>query len=406
LPKENAEHASHLEVAVASKNYQAPDWNEIRIFNVPQQLRHAWKECDRLRALKHSPESHAPHIWREYLESLLRYEQLMCARETNASETMRTRLRNLKTRIEGEKLLKLPSRFNSLTMLLALGGSTPQSPATIKEIDQAIESGMLEKKLAEWFQKKQKRETLRIGFAKLLLNEMVRGRKPDDMQRVIGVLPKVLVSPEFAPRPAEAHFVAMMNEFREKNKNEALPSHEQLSNALEVRILAEKAAVGLGPEKRRDKNLPLYSEQVFPWIKSDIEKGDRDLNSRGVLPTVIVNWTDKHKLKTNYILKASKDIPPGLYTVWRKLGDRKLNVKSIKGEPKRLIDNLKGEILTYELERHEKAARDFEVIQIVNVYFRGHPFQTVTRMVSSPIPNQWAKLPGGCKDNPRGPDSR
>jgi hypothetical protein len=63
------------------------------------------------------------------------------------------------------------------------------------------------------------------------------------------------------------------------------------AKALQVRLLAEQAAVGQGGPARPD--VPAYSEQVVPWVRQKIEKadGERRLGQDLLFASVKASWT-------------------------------------------------------------------------------------------------------------------
>src|SRR5262249_9833768 len=71
------------------------------------------------------------------------------------------------------------------------------------------------------------------------------------------------------------HFLAMLERGLDRVKGKAALPPETLRKALEVRRLAEEAAVGLGSTGAKE-SLPGYAEQVHPWIKKKIEDADKE----------------------------------------------------------------------------------------------------------------------------------
>src|SRR5207247_546908 len=74
------------------------------------------------------------------------------------------------------------------------------------------------------------------------------------------------------PRPAEVHFLVMLN--RDRPKNSSAEYYGLVKTALKLRLTAEKTALNLPPEGHAYA-YP-YSERVYPWIKSLVEQGDQE----------------------------------------------------------------------------------------------------------------------------------
>jgi Mg-chelatase subunit ChlD len=227
-----------------------------------------WSDCDRLARRSPPPWQTAPTLWRQYLDTLLRYEQLVRA---DAEEAAHEQLvENLKNLIEAEKAKTLSAPW-TLPGLAAQGSELPEAEekelvakfeVLWRDYDAAKEKG---REQIEDLARAQSADPLarRNRLFALLLDRAIAA--PDgglvtacDLLKAIHQMGK--------PLPAEALFMLQLG------NNRHGVGDPVVARALRLRKLAEQAALGFAGDG--SDRLPAYSEQVRPWIQEFVNKGD------------------------------------------------------------------------------------------------------------------------------------
>src|SRR5205823_1311693 len=116
--------AAGIELTVVKGRSEAPA-DEAKPFEPPPELASAWAACRRLQESVPAPWVYAPHLWRQYQDTLLRYEQLHRAGAADRAQPLKPRLDQLADEIGRCRQLDLPSAQNSLAMPFALGAGAP-----------------------------------------------------------------------------------------------------------------------------------------------------------------------------------------------------------------------------------------------------------------------------------------
>lgn len=255
-------------------DFPAPDLAE---------LKKEWQQCEDSRNRVPGPQVYTAHVWQEYLDTLLRYEQLVrtgCAEKTR---DLQTKLGTLRAKIDSARgLTQLNSWRNSLVMPQALGlvdaaRSGERQRASADELWQASPDELAKK----WEQVRRGAgegpagDRLRLDMAGRVLGRASKGTF-DDLSKANGLLTAL----GFDRRPAEAQFATMLAIHLDRKQP---PDPSLLRLALETRIFAEQVALAVradGDEAQGGENEYPYSEQVLPWIRGRLGEADQ-LRRRG-----------------------------------------------------------------------------------------------------------------------------
>ncbi len=230
LPESRHKEARDLVLlTVQSDSYSEPDYSKAE-FTGAAKLGKAWESLLKLNDARPSPAVVAPHRWRLALDKLLRAEQLWRAGdEDNAGELLKE-VGKLQGDIRNAQHMRsrLDSEAGTLAMPRALSRLVPEV-----EQQQAL-------------------------FAKAAgsLEDLREAGPALEAFQGLGRL-----------RSAEAHYAVMLHRHylaMPPLLSGRPPDWPLLRASLNVRRLAEEAALGLKPEA---DNLPPYSEQVQPWIQ-------------------------------------------------------------------------------------------------------------------------------------------
>jgi hypothetical protein len=262
--------------------------NEERSSKATERLSKAWGRCSILRGESPHPAAYTPHLWRRYLDTLVRAEQLLRWGQQERAENLLTQAEGVEADILKERSLKnLESIGLTLAMPAALG----------LRLTPADEEG-LKKAVALWDEPGRKPEDCEKALRQLLEKResqsqaLLRTAAAGKVLSWIAAQPKARFQEGWAylealedplpswARPAESHFLVMLRPDLKKPDRGAgsqvleAGQWDLLKEALEVRILAEQAALGLGEGEAR--GLHAYSEQVSPWLVPSITQGDED----------------------------------------------------------------------------------------------------------------------------------
>src|SRR5262249_6159520 len=283
--------ASRIELSAVPEDYQ-PATLKHELGKLPDELGTAWTKCDDLRKSA-LPAAYAPHLYRQYLETLLRYEQLLRAgldAGDGAAKHMKDEADRLyreivdAARLHLDSVVKPDSLPATLTMPAALGfvpdakeiatlrqdfGNTwndkePQPDAFRKPIE--VKSDTVKTQLR------------RVWLSSLLLDEALKDPVVQNLAKASNAILSIQ-DPLATPRPVESHFLVMLNRdlYRvdDKATGKVTAPAALIVQALSVRRLAEEAAVGLGSGGDTEP-LPAYTEQVPPWIQKKVTEADQE----------------------------------------------------------------------------------------------------------------------------------
>jgi hypothetical protein len=273
-----------------------------------KEIREVWTECERLRQSVPSPAAYAPDLWRKYLDAALRHEQLLRAGDAEHAGQLRKLLGELGQAITRRGIPEqLPSSLLTLAMPPTFGVSLSAAEAEkVSALWKDVKPEEAEGKLAALDKGASagRKSLLRLAVMEAILREAEKNpAKLSESCRFLAA-----ANEHALPLPVEAHFLAMLHPLADRggtSRVAALLAREPklVRRALEVRRLAEQAALGLAPEPgeeesqpeteeqrrvRREERtalglttearestyLPAYSEQVVPHIRSVIEEAD------------------------------------------------------------------------------------------------------------------------------------
>jgi hypothetical protein len=249
-----------------------------------------WKAADKLQSATPHPAVYTPHLWRLYLETLLRAEELLRWGEPDRAAGLLKKAQELHGSIEQEGSLRgrqLNSGQLTLAMPAALGlGLTAEDLAIFDTNWQDVKLWKDEKGLkaclaalaAAENKAGDRKPRVRARALEMVLRHLADNPQPrwEDGLRLLEALDPA--SP--GCRPAEVHYLRMLQpdpKPADKPAAAVRTSKEGaavVSEALRLRLLAELAALGFTQEQ--DAKLPAYSEAVRPWIKDSIAAADKD----------------------------------------------------------------------------------------------------------------------------------
>jgi hypothetical protein len=257
-----------------------------------------WQRRDSLAHQSPHPAVYAPHLWRLYLDRLLRAEQLNRWGEPAKAEELVSLAATMKLE---DASLKLPSsQMQTLAMPAALGRDfgTAERQQWQKFL-QAWQQKWTERKnkeeqdkadtdLAKAMRALMAQPGLRTAAMHMVLGwvaDKASARWAEGRKFVVGLEDKVV-------RPAECHYQLIVQPPELKAdqapitpllKTEA--GWALLARALKVQLRAEAAALGLGDQELEPPTgvddqqagtteLPAYSEQVLPWLRQKLADAD------------------------------------------------------------------------------------------------------------------------------------
>lgn len=272
--------AARIDLALASQNYTPPDPRDTPVFEVPRKLAAHWEAHDRLAAETPAPWIYTPRLWRRYEDTLLRYEELLRIHETSTAEVLADQLDELALEMAQLRRLSLGSLQNSLAMPAAAGwsraldgriianGGKPLDPtAVFNDLWRASPT-----ELPACWSAIRARLTGHIVAEQTLvylLREQILQRAADDFAAHGQKASQLLTAIEdpLSVRPAEVHFLIMLA--RDLPRPCSRNLSDLVRSALQVRRLAERAALGVQPGRHP------YSEKVGMWIRDTIAAADR-----------------------------------------------------------------------------------------------------------------------------------
>jgi hypothetical protein len=329
--------AGHVLLVQAPLNYkeQAPDKAPNRDFGKARAaLAAAWKGWQKLQESNPHPAVYSPHLWRQYQDLLLRYEQLVLLGDPSGKKGQLQRtLSELERKItDGRKLLLGPySLGNALPMSATLGmASRWQDP----ELQEMLRKLMAQPNQTAWRQEwdklasplrkqdqvegSQLESLLRVQLSRALLQSLAKSKNPrrEDLNKAATRLRWLFSEGQNQLRPAEVHFLIMLLDPALAPPQERDLAELQLS--LRVRLLAEEAA--LAPPATDQPAAPAnqpshpYSEVTWRWTKARVDKADelRGLGEDWIFGSEKQSWdkardhlTRAEKLYTDAIKDAA-----------------------------------------------------------------------------------------------------
>jgi Mg-chelatase subunit ChlD len=298
LGEEGERRAGAMELALVQKGYQAPAVPKAPALDFTK-LHKKWRAADALLKRVPSPAVYTPHLLRHYLETLLRYEQLLRAGAGDFADRLAAQLDDTRARLEQGQRLQLSSRQNSLAMPAALGLLATDPAAGGNALFDELWRAPRAKRPLLW----RKLPGRRDPWLRLRLSAWLLRRATDDpaanLKQAGDILRQLIDDPKL--RPTEAHHMAMWARDLDRLYANDLPPADLLKSALRTRRLAERAALGLAEGKFRHP----YSEAVFPWIGAQVNKAD-ELRRRG--QDLLFSSSTKDRNEAGKLLRDSEDL--------------------------------------------------------------------------------------------------
>lgn len=270
LGDEGPSRARNIDLGAYPRRHIQADPQPVPPFTAPDELRQAWAKYQRLSSDKPWGFACSPSLWREYQAVMIRYEELVRAGDSAAAAVVRERLQNLEFQMLNGRGVDLESSQNTLAMWAACGAVDQDRKSSLDALNQlwnaaaADYADLWRKALTQAGGSSQKAALLRIGFYEALLDRVAEA-PAENLSKAAGIV-EAIADP-LQPRPAEIHFVLMLNRYLPRG---ALNDDggQRIRNAIQVRRMAERAAVGL-----QDGGYA-YAEEVAPWIADVVADGD------------------------------------------------------------------------------------------------------------------------------------
>ena len=234
----------------------------------------AWQDCEELQNRNlASPVAYSPHLWRQYLDSLLLYEQLLRAGYEEKLAGVKDQIDKLHDTIDGAVRLSLPSAQNAVSMprALGLGSAWPDGAVASRKLLDLRDAPpgrqvKLWEQLSNEVQEAGGGRAAAARLSGLLVELLAKGNlEPDELDKAHKLLE--IMKATGNARAAEVHFLAMLSRDLDR---QALPPGSRLREALALRRLAEDSALAVVPERP----VHPYSERIFPWISDKINQAD------------------------------------------------------------------------------------------------------------------------------------
>ncbi|HEY8505031.1 MAG TPA: vWA domain-containing protein, partial [Gemmataceae bacterium] len=274
LPSQGGrERAEQVVLAIADPAaYQRPSAEAApgARFEVPADLEKAWGRAAELGRAVPPPAAYAPHLWRRYLDLLLRAEELH--RAGAAYHNVLAEAGRL-----GEELTALPwsadlpAAVNSLAAPRALSGE-PTDPAAQRRVFEALWAARTDTEREKaWKAALAGGEAppagLRRGVTAALLEALAERDEaptPENLARADTLL---RLTDGALPRPVEAHYLRMLH----RDLAPQRPGEKLVRQALRLRLRAEEVALNGGAPADE----PAFGEQVFRWAGAPLAEADR-----------------------------------------------------------------------------------------------------------------------------------
>jgi hypothetical protein len=281
LGEEGEGRAQAMELAPVEEDYKEPSVPTAAPIS-QEKLAQACGEAEKLLARVPSPAVYSPHVLTQYLETLVRYEQLVRAGDKDHSAALFTELNRLGGIMRANQRLDLPSAKNALPLPAVLGlldGSAPDDEDRFKELWKADKG----RRIPLWSALQQSSgadNVLPVKLSAWLMQKALDD--PRDLPKACEILAQLL--DKAGDRPTEAHHMVMWQRDLEHLYQKELPA--DLERALRLRRYAEEVALGvvgkpLDPRNKDDgiertgvERLHPYSEIVKYWIKAQVDQAD------------------------------------------------------------------------------------------------------------------------------------
>lgn len=246
-----------------------------------EKLQRVWADCDRLRESLPHPAIYSPHLLRQYLDTLVRYEQAVrIGAPAERVSALESALKDQLHKIDAGRVCELPAPQSALNVALPhfgiFGQQAPWKRDALRDrLGRFREAKTDEdrtdalKGISKWAadQGGAPERLLRLQICEALLDDFAQRSKGS-----LAELREVRASVEFllqggAVRPAEAHYLLMLTQ----DFPNLDPSPDLVRQAIGVRMLAERAALATVGDQ-----LHPFAERVHPWITTRLVEADRE----------------------------------------------------------------------------------------------------------------------------------
>jgi len=280
--------AKKLELGSYSGKYAAPTPPTRTL--PKKELLALWDGVDEMNKQVPPPYAYAPDLWRQYLDLTMRVEQVIRAGDpTGKKDSLMGRRASVRAALTRSRSELWQSTTNALPMPGTLGLEPTWKPedADKKREEFTMGKGFITAEawvqLLKWSDGGEgtntlNRRLLRVYLLQQLIQAVLDAKRVsrEDLVKVQDYI-KILDTEDSAPRPIESHYLLMLT----RDLPSPEPPRDVILQSLDVRIKAEKAALGnVMPDKDELVAAPgqprhLYSEYVWRWIEEDIKAADR-----------------------------------------------------------------------------------------------------------------------------------
>lgn len=249
-------------------------------------LSDAWLRFYQLDELVPHPSVYSPMKWRAYRAALVRYERLILAGATDSALLVSDQLTGLERSIRKDRRLEHLDSANGINLVMDALNGNGKSPADLAAFGDIAESDDGRNAQRLWnalrdreFSADQGGESIRPlanRFGEYLLQQtqedLLSGAGQDGMTILAHAADRILlIAMADDPLPAEAHFLRMLRIYLSPPTDNSRQSYWRLvAQALKVRLLAERAALGVPLEP----NGYPYCEQLHAWTRPLVEQAD------------------------------------------------------------------------------------------------------------------------------------
>lgn len=268
--EEGQQRARRMDLTVVSKYVPSPPPPNAE--EMPAEAEDNWNTYAKLSSATPAPADYDPARWRRYQDLLLRYEDLLWSGDARSAAGVSDTLQALGQEIERGRRLDLSSFQNTLAMPAASGATIPDPSERFAEFKAIWDANPDQqgKKWTDFFRTasaggRLAGQIVRLQFYEYILLRAEKGL-PEDLAKAYRLVQ--LCDDPVAPRPAEIHFLAMLERDRPRTPPPPPEYFSLLQQALKLRVLAERAALGL-----HDNDYP-FSDQMLAWIRELIVQAD------------------------------------------------------------------------------------------------------------------------------------
>jgi hypothetical protein len=264
--EEGINRAKAIQLAVTDK----PGGARSVDFELSPEVTGAWRRLLARRNERLSPDIYAPHLWREYQDTLLRYEQLVLAKGDRAGAIGES-LKRLEGQLDAARQINLTqSESNSIPVSVSLGRATAGESRGDEDLEALWhDSGSGSTEAAKI---KGKSSTARIGT---FLLKKAREAPPStdapdaNFFKASEMLQKLY--PSGSSRPVELHYLGMLTR---RDVFDPRPPLDDILEFLRLRQEAEEVAWATRSDDPGAEPFHPYAEAVFPWIKASLASAD------------------------------------------------------------------------------------------------------------------------------------